>query len=89
MANTDRSRLFASFHIAGFQFWEGALVLDRLKTGKKLKLVPEPGNAYDPNAVSLWTNPHRDRMKIARDLAGSIHAEVDLERDREERRAVQ
>lgn len=76
MANTDRSRLFASFHIAGFQFWDGALVLGRLKTGKKLKLVPEPGNAYDPNAVALYYKgvklgfiPHDQNAEIAQLLA--------------------
>lgn len=71
MANTDRSRLFASFHIAGFQFWEGALVLDRLKTGKALELVPEPGNPYDPDAVALYNEGSKLGF-VSRELNGNL-----------------
>ncbi len=62
----------------------------RQNFGKYVKLVEERDVQVTRNGrvIALWTNPNRDRMKIARDLAGSIHAEVDLERDREERRAV-
>lgn len=47
------SKQYDSFHIAGFQFYDGAFVLDKLKPGKKLKMVAEPDNPYDPNAVAL------------------------------------
>lgn len=49
----EPSRHVKSFHIAGFQHYDGALVLDMLKPGKKLKMVPEPENPYDPNAIEL------------------------------------
>ncbi len=42
-----------TFFIAGFQHHDGALQLDQLKAGKKLDLVPEPDNPYDPDAVAI------------------------------------
>ena len=47
------SKHYDSFHIAGFQFHDGAFALDKLKPGKKLKMVAEPDNPYDPDAVAL------------------------------------
>ena len=49
----EPSRNVNSFRIAGFQYHDGALVLDKLKVGKKLNLVAEPDNPYDPNAVAI------------------------------------
>ena len=49
----EPGRLFDQFHIAGFQYHEGATVLGKLKPGKKLTLVAEPDNPYDPNAVRI------------------------------------
>lgn len=48
------SRQLASFHIAGFKYWDGALVLDQLRPGRALDLVPEPDNPYDSKAVALY-----------------------------------
>ena len=41
------------FPIAGFQYHDGADVLDKLEVGTKLDLVPEFDNPYDPNAVAI------------------------------------
>ena len=49
----EPSRNLSSFHIAGFQYWDGATVLDQLKPGTKLTLVPETDNPYDPAAVAV------------------------------------
>ena len=49
----EPSRHVATFHIAGFQHYDGALVLGKLKPGKKLKMVSERDNPYDPTAVEL------------------------------------
>jgi len=43
-----------TFHIAGFQHYEGAFVLDQLKPGTKLRIEAEPDNPYDPNAMALY-----------------------------------
>lgn len=44
----EPSKMYDSFDIAGFQYHDGALVLGSLKVGKKLDLVPEFDNPYDP-----------------------------------------
>ena len=49
----EPSRQIMSFYVAGFQFWDGALVLGELKAGATLELAPEPGNPHDPDAVAL------------------------------------
>ena len=47
------SRQVSTFHIAGFQHYDGALVLGKLKPGQKLKMKHDPKNPYDPNAIEL------------------------------------
>ena len=49
----EPSKHMSTFHIAGFQRYDGALVLDRLKVGTQLDVVPEPENPYDPSALAL------------------------------------
>jgi len=49
----EPSKHIATFNIAGFQHYDGALVLNKLAPGKKLKLVHTPDNPYDPNAIEL------------------------------------
>lgn len=50
----EPSRNIMTFHITGFQFWDGALVLDQLKAGIQLRLVPESDNPHDPQAVAIY-----------------------------------
>lgn len=50
----ERSRLLTNFDIAGMRYWDGATVLDKLKPGKKLRLVAEPDCPYDPDAVAIY-----------------------------------
>lgn len=50
----EPSRHLATYHIAGFQHWEGALVLSELKAGTELRLKAEPDNPYDPEAVAIY-----------------------------------
>ena len=44
---------FAHFDIAGFSYWEGCLVMHRLKIGTKVDLIREPDNRHDPYAVAV------------------------------------
>jgi hypothetical protein len=44
---------YATFHIAGFTYWDGLEVFDELKIGTRLKLEAEPTNGHDPNAVKI------------------------------------
>lgn len=48
------SRNLDSFYIAGFKHHEGVFALNQLKPGMKLKLVAEPDNPYDPQAVAIY-----------------------------------
>lgn len=50
----EPSRRITSFHIRGFQHWDGAIVLDELTSGKKLDIIPEPDNPYDPQAMAIY-----------------------------------
>jgi hypothetical protein len=40
--------------IAGFQFHRGDAVWESLKVGDELKLVREPSNEHDPDAVAIY-----------------------------------
>lgn len=50
----EMSREFLSCHVAGFSHWYGMEVADKLRPGKRLRLVAEPDNPYDPQAVAVW-----------------------------------
>lgn len=50
----EPSRVLSSFHIAGFQYGDGALVLSELRPGELLSLQPEPDNPHDPEAVAIY-----------------------------------
>ena len=49
----EPSRSVCTFHIAGFQFHDGAEALDRLRPGAALDMEPERDNSHDPEAVAL------------------------------------
>lgn len=42
------------FDIAGFTYYDGALVFSKLKIGKKLKLKLEEDNKYDARAIAIY-----------------------------------
>ena len=44
----EPSRHLATYYIAGYQHWDGALVLNELKPGATLRIAPEPENPHDP-----------------------------------------
>ena len=48
------SRQLYSFCIRGFQYWDGALVLEKLKVGDGLELRIEADNPHDPDAVAIY-----------------------------------
>lgn len=45
---------FADFHLAGFIYWDGPFVFDKLKLGTKLTLKREMDNRYDAEAVAVY-----------------------------------
>lgn len=52
-------RHFINFDIAGFSFWEGAMVISELQPGMQLQLVREQDNHFDAYAVAIWFNNHK------------------------------
>ena len=40
-------------YIAGLQYYQGVNIINKLKSGKNLDLVPEPENLYDRFAVKI------------------------------------
>ena len=43
-------------NIAGFMYWDGCEAFSELKVGRKLRLVREAANKYDPEAVAIYYN---------------------------------
>ena len=47
-------KIYKSFVVAGFKYYGGFQVFDKLKAGKKLKLKLEEDNKYDDNAIEVY-----------------------------------
>ena len=47
-------RHFATFHIAGFTYYNGVDVFENLKIGTELALHAEPENRFDPLAIAIY-----------------------------------
>lgn len=45
---------FTNFDLAGFTYWDGVEVFDKLKIGLKLRFEREMDNKYDPKAVAIY-----------------------------------
>ena len=61
--------------LAGFVYYDGKDVWDRMKRGDRLALVREPANPHDPNAVRIeWQGrmlgyvPRKDNADLARQM---------------------
>lgn len=52
-------RHFSNFDIAGFTYWEGALVFQELSIGTELFLRREEDNKFDPYAVAIYYKEHK------------------------------
>ena len=61
--------------LAGFVYYEGKTVWERMKSGDRVTLVREPANPHDANAIRLeWQGhmlgyvPRRDNPDLARQM---------------------
>lgn len=61
--------------LAGFQYYDGKVLWDDMRVGDVLKLVREPQNPHDANAVRVdWKSqplgyvPRRDNRDVARQM---------------------
>ena len=50
---------FASFHIAGFSYYQGAYVFGDLKIGSKLEILLDEENKHDEFAIELRFNGYK------------------------------
>lgn len=71
--------------LAGFVYYEGAAVWDRMKAGDRVSLVREPANTHDATAIRLeWQGhmlgyvPRRENADLARqmDLGARTEARI-------------
>lgn len=49
------SKQLFSFHVSGFQYWDGALAIGGMKIGDQIELRPEFDNPHDANAIALYS----------------------------------
>ncbi len=84
-AQTSARILVQSSPLAGFQFYAGKSLWDRMKLGDALTLVREPDNAHDPRAVRVeWQGhklgyvPRKENEAVARqmDRGASLEARI-------------
>jgi hypothetical protein len=50
----ERSRNLLDCHIAGFTYYDGLDVIDKLQLGTAVTLKAEPENPHDPDAVAVY-----------------------------------
>ena len=69
--------------LAGFVYYDGSAVRERMKTGDRLALVREPANPHDANAIRLeWQGqmlgyvPRRDNADLSRQMDLGARAEA-------------
>ena len=71
--------------LAGFKYYDGKVLWDQLKVGDALRLVREPANPHDANAIRIeWKEqmlgyvPRRENAHLARqmDRGAAIEARI-------------
>jgi hypothetical protein len=67
--------------VAGVSYRLDALQNDAFAPGRRLALVPEPGNEHDPNAIGIW-----DEHRLLQ--AGYVPAEIARELEVDDWQAV-
>jgi len=50
----EKSRNLLDCHIAGFTYYDGVEVIEKLTLGTVVTLKPEPENPHDPDAVAIY-----------------------------------
>lgn len=50
-----RKYFLTKFYVAGFNYYEGETVIDKLNLNDEIKIIPEPTNEYDKRALELFT----------------------------------
>ncbi len=50
----EKSRYIDSFHLAGFEYYDGLDIIDELMIGTKVFLVLETDNPHDADAIAIY-----------------------------------
>ncbi len=50
----EPSKQIEQFELSSFKYHDGCMVLDQIRPGMKLDIMPEFDNPYDPNALALY-----------------------------------
>jgi hypothetical protein len=58
-ANRMLDRHYDNFNIAGFTYYDGADVFNKLKIGSGLCFAAEPDNKFDESAVAIYYNKYK------------------------------
>jgi len=81
----DSEILVQTSSLAGFRYYEGKALWDKMKIGDALVLAREPDNPHDPRAVRVEWNghklgylPRRENEAVARqlDLGNALEARI-------------
>lgn len=76
------SRTVTTFYVAGMSYWDGVEALGSMTPGDHLRLVAEPDNPHDANAVALYFDDiklgyiPRDNNELAALLLAYGHEDV-------------
>ncbi|MGR3742374.1 HIRAN domain-containing protein [Companilactobacillus sp. DQM5] len=54
-----KSSYIDDFTIAGFKYYDGLNIINKLKLNDNLTLVTEEDNPYDPNAIAIYYNKYK------------------------------
>jgi len=56
---TTRSPVLSRFYVAGFRYYRGLELVDRLRAGDAVELRAEPDNPYDRRAIEIYWGQHK------------------------------
>lgn len=70
-------KLAYTFHtkVVGSTFCGGQELLHTISAGQEIKLIPEPDNKYDPNAIQIFISDDDRLGYIPKETAPIIHEE--------------
>ena len=55
----EKSKYIDSFHLAGFEYYDGLDIIDELTIGTKVSLNLETDNPHDPNAIAIYYDMYK------------------------------
>lgn len=78
LANAASARIVVQHApLAGFVYYEGQGVWERMQRGDRLSLIRDPANPYDPNAIRLEWQGHMLGF-VPRKENGDLARQMDL-----------